>query len=85
MGSWKDPGVGDYEGMDADRVRTVLLEAAQMAHAHFNQYPAWLFAGEVFRVGPKMGENLCIRAGLDPYLTVRDHRHSAARSRVAGK
>lgn len=80
MDPWKDPGLGDYEGMDPDRVRTLLLQAAQMAHSQFNAYPVWLFAGEVFRVGPKMGENLCIHAGLDPFLTVRDHLRSPARS-----
>src|SRR4051812_19028285 len=83
MGQWQDPGLGDYAGMDADRVRTLLLAAARMAHTQFNAYPAWLFAGEVFRVGPKMAENLCVHAGLDPYLTVGDHRRGPATSESA--
>ena len=83
MTQWKDPGLGDYEGMNPDRVRNILIEAAQIAHAHFNHYPAWLFAGEVFRVGPKAGLNLCIHAGLDPNLSVRAQRCDAAGSRAA--
>ena len=80
MNHLKDPGLGGYEGMNPARVRSVLFDAERIAHTHFNQYPAWLFAGEVFRVGPKAGMNLCIHAGLDPNLSVRAQRSDVVES-----
>ncbi|TDU31827.1 hypothetical protein DFR24_1209 [Panacagrimonas perspica] len=78
MVDWVDPGLGDYEGMNPDRVRHLLFSAAQMAHTGMNNYPAWLFAGEVFRVGPKVGMNLCMHAGLDPSKPLRALRADIA-------
>lgn len=71
MDHWKDPRLGDYEHMDPDRVRNILLSAARLAHARAMSHPAWLFAGEVFRVGPQVGMNLCVHAGFDPHTCVR--------------
>ena len=77
MDQWLDPGLGDYGHMDPERVRRLLFEASQMAHVGFNRHPAWLFAGEVFRVGPKVGLNLCLHAGLDPNRSVRAQSREA--------
>jgi len=71
MVHWDDPGLGAYEGMNPDRVRNLLFKAALSAHSNMSNHPAWLFAGEVFRVGPKTGMNLCVHAGLDPSMTLR--------------
>ncbi|MGH8516077.1 MAG: hypothetical protein ACREUE_01320 [Panacagrimonas sp.] len=71
MGDWTEPGLGDFEGMNPERVRRILLRAAGMSHTHAKGHPVWLFAGEVFRVGPQVGMNLCIHAGLDPFICVR--------------
>jgi hypothetical protein len=70
MGDWTEPGLGAFEGMNPDRVRHLLLRAAHMSHPGAKSYPVWLFAGEVFRVGPQVGMNLCIHAGLDPFVCV---------------
>jgi len=71
MDHTRDPGLGDYGHMDAAHVRRVLLQAARMSHTAMKAHPAWLFAGEVFRVGPQIGMNLCIHAGFDPFDCVR--------------
>lgn len=68
---WDDPGLGDFGHMRPDQVRELLLKAARLTHAAGMSHPMWLFAGQVFRVGPKIGMNLCVHAGLDPHLTVR--------------
>ncbi len=83
MKHWKDPGLGDYEGMNPDRVWNVLFEAALLTHTHAHNDPAWLFAGQVFGVGPRVGMNLCIHAGLDPYQSVRAQRADAFPPRIA--
>ncbi len=70
MGDWTEPGLGAFEGMNPDRVRSLLIRAARMSPTHARTHPVWLFAGEVFRVGPQVGMNLCIHAGLDPFVCV---------------
>ncbi len=80
MGEWVDPGLGDYQDMKPDRVRSILIEATRMAHTRMNHYPAWLFTSEVFRVGPKQGLNLCLHAGFDPNRSVRAQGSDAAAS-----
>jgi hypothetical protein len=65
------PGLGAYGHMEPQHVRRVLLQAARLAHTHMKSHPTWLFAGEVFRVGPQVGMNLCIHAGFDPFECVR--------------
>lgn len=65
--NWTEPGLGDFEGMNPERVRRLLVTAAGMSHPEAKSHPVWLFAGEVFRVGPQVGMNLCIHAGLDPF------------------
>ena len=68
---WNDPGLGDFGHMRPEHVRDLLLRAARLTHAAGQSHPMWLFAGEVFRVGPKVGMNLCVHAGVDPEICVR--------------
>ncbi|MCC2658379.1 MAG: hypothetical protein K0Q76_3487 [Panacagrimonas sp.] len=68
---WDDPGLGDFGHMGPDRVRDLLLKAARLTHSAGMGHPMWLFASEVFRVGPKVGMNLCVHAGVDPDICVR--------------
>ena len=81
MEQWPDPGLEQYADMTPERVRTVLFEAVSMAHSHFKEYPAWLFTRQVFGVGPKVGLNLCLHAGLDPNLSVFIQRQHAIEQR----
>jgi hypothetical protein len=69
---WSDPELGEFGHMRPDQVRDLLLKAARLTHAVGMSHPMWLFASEVFRVGPKTGMNLCVHADVDPHLCVRD-------------
>jgi hypothetical protein len=75
---WNDPGLGDFGSMRPDQVRTLLLKAARLTHAVGMSHPMWLFASEVFRVGPKTGMNLCVHAEVDPHICVRDFPSAVA-------
>ena len=78
---WNDPGLGDFGHMRPDQVRLILLKAARLTHAAGMGHPMWLFASEVFRVGPKTGMNLCVHAEVDPELCVRDFPDAVAEPR----
>jgi hypothetical protein len=68
---WDEPGLGAFAHMRPDEVRDILRKAARLTHANGMGHPMWLFAGEVFRVGPQVGMNLCVHAGVDPHICVR--------------
>ena len=68
---WDDPGLGEFGNMPPEQVRNLLLKAARLTHSCGMSHPMWLFAGAVFRVGPKVGMNLCVHAGVDPNICVR--------------